>query len=61
MAGFLGINMDQGTQVKVIITQIGLIDRILSVTGMEDCNHKYTPAEKLPLGKDESGYPCRED
>ena len=54
MAGFLGINMDQGTQVKVIITQIGLIDRILSVTYMEDCNHKYTSIEKLPLGKDEN-------
>ena len=61
MAGFLEIQIDQDTQGKVILTQTGLTDRILSVTDMKDCNHKYTPAEKLPLGKDESGYPCRED
>ena len=61
MAGFLGIKMDRGTQGKIILTQTELIDRILSMTDMEECNYKYTPAEKLPLGKDKSGDPSRED
>ena len=61
MAGFLGISIDRGTAGKVTLTQTGLIDRILSVIDMDTCSHKYTPAEKLPLGKDETGDPCRED
>ena len=59
MAGFLGINMDRAIEGKVIFTQTGLIDSILSVTDMEECNHKYIPAGKLSLGEDESENLCR--
>ena len=45
----------------MIITQTWLIERILLATNMEECNRKYTPAEKIPLGKDKYGGPCRED
>ena len=61
MAGFLGISIDRGTEGKVIFIQIGLIDRIISVTDMYGYNHKYTPAEKLMLEKDETGDPCWEN
>ena len=61
MSSFLEINMNRGTEGKVILTQIWLIDRILSVTDMEECNHKYTPADKIPLDEDEYGDPLRED
>ena len=27
---------------------------------LEDCNPKFTPSDKLPLGKDEDRDPCRE-
>ena len=45
MAGFLGINIDRGIEGKVILTQTGLIDRILSVTNIKEFNHKYTSAK----------------
>ena len=42
----------------IIMTQTGLIDRILAAMDMEDCNLKYTPVEKDPLCKDAAGAPC---
>ena len=56
MAGFLGLNVtrdkDKGT---VTLLQTGLIDKILVATQMEDCNIKFTPADKVPLNKDLDG------
>ena len=34
---------------------------ILAAMDMEDCNLKYTPAEKDHLCKDETGTPCCEN
>ena len=60
MAGFLGLQIDRTTKGTVVLTQTGLIDRILVLMELEDCNPKFTPADKLPLGKDLEGDPCRE-
>ena len=59
VAGFLGILMnktEEGTELK----QTGLIDRILISLGLEDSSPKKTPAEKIPLGKDEDGQQRQE-
>ena len=59
MAGCLGIQIERdSTNNTLTMTQTGLIDRILVVMDMEDCNLKYTPVEKDPLWKDEDGPPC---
>ena len=60
MAGFLGLNIarDNGT---VTLSQTGLIDKIMVATEMEDCNIKFTPADKVPLTKDLDGDPCCEE
>ena len=61
MAGFLGINISRDANNKSLsMTQTGLIERILTAMDMEDCNLKYTPAEKDPLCKDVDGDPCSE-
>ena len=53
MARFLGLNITldkiKGT---VTLYQIDLIDKILNITDMEDCNIKFTPVDKEPLDKD---------
>ena len=62
MAGFLGLNItrdaDKGT---ITLLQTGLIDKILVATQLDECNLKFTPADKVPLDKDENGDPCREE
>jgi len=60
MAGFLGLQIDRTTKVTVVLTQTGLIDIIIILMELEDCNIKHTPVDKLPLGKDLEGDPCRE-
>ena len=60
LAGFLCLQIDRTTKGTVVLTQTGLIDRILVLMELEDCNIKHTPADKLPLGKDLEGDPCRE-
>ena len=60
MAGFLGLNIarNKGT---VTLSQTGLIDKILDATQMEECNIKFTPADKLPLTKELDDDPCCEE
>ena len=60
MAGFLGLQIDRTKPGTVVLTQTGLIERILVLMELETCNPKFTPADKIPLGKDEDGDPCRE-
>ena len=43
MDGFIGRSIDRSSERKINLNQIGLIDRILSVTDMEDYNYKFTP------------------
>ena len=45
----------------MLLSQTGLIERILSVMDMTECNRKYTPADKIPLGKDVDGDPYMEE
>ena len=57
MAGFLGLNIFQDDR-TITLSQTGLIDKILEVAQMEDCNNKFTPADKVPLNKDLDGEQC---
>ena len=61
MSRFLGLKIDRSMEGKVVLSQTGLIQRILSVMNMTDCNLKYTPVNKVPVGKDLEGNPCLED
>ena len=61
MAEFLGLQIDRSKSGTVTLTQTGLIEWILSVIDMEDCNKNFRLADKVPLIKDEDGDPCRED
>ena len=58
---FLGIQIDKHPDTGALnLTQKGLIKRILSVTGMEDCNPNHTPAAMKTLGSDPDGAPFSE-
>ena len=61
MAGFLSLQIDRSNKGTVILTQTGLINRILAVMEMQDSNPRYTPVDKELLNKDLDGEPCRED
>ena len=50
--------MDIGT---VTLLQTGLVDKILVATKLEECNPKFTLADKVPLDKDFDGDICREE
>ncbi|MGH3053369.1 MAG: reverse transcriptase domain-containing protein, partial [Gaiellaceae bacterium] len=49
---YLGINVARQEQ-RFVLTQGGLIDRVISATGLKDCKENWTPAHIAPLGKDE--------
>ena len=51
---FLGIQICR-TGNHIEFTQPGLIDRILLLCGMENCNTKATPADETPLGTNKNG------
>jgi hypothetical protein len=53
---FLGINVapDEKTG-EVLMTQTGLIEKLIGHCGMKDCNSKATPAATTPLGTDAEG------
>jgi Reverse transcriptase (RNA-dependent DNA polymerase) len=54
---FLGVEVVQKDDGDIELLQCGLINKILSVCGMTDCNTKATPCNKLPLGTDPNGAP----
>ena len=58
---YLGIkfkeNPDDGT---IMLTQKGLIKKILQATGMEDCSPNQHPAAAATLGIDQDGPPHHE-
>ena len=59
VAGFLGIHFKKilnnaNEVIKIELSQLGLIKRIIKVTGMEDCSKIGTPAETKVLGKNEN-------
>ena len=46
---------------NVELLQKGLIDKVLKMLQMEDCDAKRTPASSIPLGTDAEGAPFVED
>ena len=60
MAVFLGLQIDRTIPSTIVLIQTGIIERILVLMELETCNPKYTSADKMSLGKDEVGDPCRE-
>jgi hypothetical protein len=60
VTAFLGIQFTR-SRGKIEMTQIGLIDKVLKITGMTDCNPSSTPAEQKNLGKDIGGSAFEED
>ena len=54
---FLGIQIDKQPDGSLLLTQKGLIKKILETAKMEDCITKDTPAEAAPLGACEDAEP----
>jgi len=45
---------------EMTFLQQGLIDKVLQVTNMQECNAKATPATTTPLGTDANGQRCQQ-
>lgn len=52
---FLGIRIKKTGSKKFLLSQPGLINKVIKETQMEDCNTVGTPAITVFLGKDEFG------
>ena len=62
ISSFLGIQIDRSEDGKTFtLLQTGLIDSILTATGMTDCNPAWTPALTVALGSDVDGAPMSDD
>jgi hypothetical protein len=59
VAGFLGVKIEQ-TENSIVLTQVGLIERIIAAMGLESANPVKTPTTEQRLPKDENGEPCQE-
>jgi hypothetical protein len=58
---FLGIKFDEDTKKGTItLTQRGLIKKVITATGLEECKPNWTPALMLALGMDPNGPPMQE-
>ena len=58
---YLGIQFDKNSDGTVLMSQPGLINKIIMTMGMEMCNPNKTPATKVPLGKDVNGERMSEE
>ena len=61
MDGILGCHIHRSKKREMVLSQTGLINRIVSVMDMENCNHKFTPADRIHVGKDVNWDPCMEE
>ena len=59
MFDFLGINFAKDGD-KIVLTQTGLIDEVISYTGMTNATVQHTPAACDPLGSNKEGAPFDE-
>jgi hypothetical protein len=59
MFGFLGINFTRDGP-NIELTQKGLIEKVITYTGLQDASTKDTPAATSPLGTDKEGTPFDE-
>ena len=60
VGAFLGIQIKKIGPDKFYLTQSGLIEKVLSVSGMTDCNGVDTPTGPAPLARDTDGAPFSE-
>ena len=60
LSEFLGIKFEKDHDGSIHLTQRGLIKKILSTAGMEDCKPIATPAQAQALGSDPDGEPMSE-
>lgn len=58
---FLGIRIKHIASNKFLLTQPGLIHKVLEAAGMQDCHPVSTPAVTTPLGSDKHGRPFQEE
>jgi hypothetical protein len=61
VSAFLGIQIKKTGPNEFLLTQTGLIDKVLEVTKMSHCNGCDTPATVDPLHADKDGPPFKED
>ena len=62
MTRFFGLNIaDDKNKGTVTLLQAGLIDKILLVSQMEECNITFTTTDKIPLDIDLDGDQCCEE
>ena len=59
-AEFLGIKFEQADKDEYRLTQRGLIDKIVSATGLQDCKPNLLPCTQQALGSDLEGQPMNE-
>jgi hypothetical protein len=57
---FLGIKIEKQKGNSFLLTQTGLIEKVIKAGGMEDCNKVSTPAETPPVGADLDGLTFNE-
>ena len=60
-AEFLGIKFERTERGHFVLTQKGLIDKLLAVTGMEECSPNTLPGARSALASDPDGPPMDED
>jgi hypothetical protein len=60
VSAFLGIQIKKTGQNEFLLTQTGLIDKVLEATKMSHCNGCDTPATVDPLHADKDGAPFNE-
>ena len=56
---YLGIKLQRSSD-SIIMTQPGLINKLLAYTNMEDCHANHVPADIEPLSTDKDGEPFNE-
>jgi hypothetical protein len=57
---FLRIRIEKQKGDSFLLTQTGLIEKVIKAGGMEDCNKVSTPAEASPVESDLDGLPFNE-
>jgi hypothetical protein len=61
VSAFLGIQIEKKGHNEFLLTQTGLIDKILAATKMTECNGCDTPSTIDPLHTDKDGEPFNEE
>ena len=60
LSAFLGIKIEKQDEHRFYLSQPGLIEKVLTASGMMDCKPNTTPSALEPLGPDEEGEPMNE-